>query len=203
MLGEPLFCWGVGLGLVMPLGQFLPNVAVGLLASVRVLYARNWYTIPCFCLAHEIIEWRKKLYPPVPHSPPRTPICLILQGQPCLAVTAVTAVLRFPRRERTAFCGPVPPRALVSRPVELYGGAGPLRTLRQHAEVDVLTTRKITRNSEWLYGGRITLRDGVNSTINDTSILERIAVNKCHTGTASPSGPARLSSPTGHGHVNE
>ena len=40
-LGEPLFCWGVVLGLVMPLGQFPPNVAVGLLASVRVLYARN------------------------------------------------------------------------------------------------------------------------------------------------------------------
>jgi len=43
MLGEPLFCWGVGLGLVMPLGQFPPNVAVGLLASVRILYARNLY----------------------------------------------------------------------------------------------------------------------------------------------------------------
>jgi len=41
MLGEPLFCWGLGLGLVMPLGQFPPNVAVGLLASIRVLYARN------------------------------------------------------------------------------------------------------------------------------------------------------------------
>jgi len=41
MLGEPLFCWGLGLGLVMPLGQFPPNVAVGLLDSVRVLYARN------------------------------------------------------------------------------------------------------------------------------------------------------------------
>jgi len=38
MLGEPLFCWGVGLGLVMPLGQFPPNVALGLLASVRVSY---------------------------------------------------------------------------------------------------------------------------------------------------------------------
>jgi len=37
-LGEPLFCWGVGLGLVMPLGQFSLNVAVGLLASVRVLF---------------------------------------------------------------------------------------------------------------------------------------------------------------------
>jgi len=43
MLGEPLFCRGVGLGLVMPLGHFPPNVAVGLLASVRVLYARNLY----------------------------------------------------------------------------------------------------------------------------------------------------------------
>jgi len=42
MLGEPLFCLGVGIGL-MPLGQFLLNVAVGLLASVRVLYARNLY----------------------------------------------------------------------------------------------------------------------------------------------------------------
>jgi len=41
MLGEPLFCWGVGLELVMPLGQLPPNVAVGLLASVRVLYDRN------------------------------------------------------------------------------------------------------------------------------------------------------------------
>jgi len=43
MLGEPLFCWEAGLGLVMkmPLGQFPPNVAVGLLASVRVLYAGN------------------------------------------------------------------------------------------------------------------------------------------------------------------
>jgi len=27
----------------MPLGQFGPNVAVGLLASVRVLYARSLY----------------------------------------------------------------------------------------------------------------------------------------------------------------
>jgi len=45
MLGEPLFCSGVGLGLVMPLGQFPPNFAVGLLASVRVLYARNLYKI--------------------------------------------------------------------------------------------------------------------------------------------------------------
>ena len=44
MLGEPLFCWWVGLGLVMPLGQFLPNVAAGLVACVRVLYARNLYT---------------------------------------------------------------------------------------------------------------------------------------------------------------
>ena len=36
-LGEPLlFCWGVGLGLIIPLGQFPPNVAVGLLASVWV-----------------------------------------------------------------------------------------------------------------------------------------------------------------------
>ena len=43
MLGEPLFCWGVGLGLAMLLGQFPPNVAVGLPASVRVLYARNLY----------------------------------------------------------------------------------------------------------------------------------------------------------------
>jgi len=41
MLGEPLFYWGVGLGLVIPLGQFPPNVAVGLLASVRVLYVCN------------------------------------------------------------------------------------------------------------------------------------------------------------------
>jgi len=40
-LGEPLFCWGVGLGLAIPLGQFPPNFAVGLRASVRVLYARN------------------------------------------------------------------------------------------------------------------------------------------------------------------
>ena len=40
MLSEPLFCRGVGLGLVMPLGQFPPNFAVGLLASVLVLYAR-------------------------------------------------------------------------------------------------------------------------------------------------------------------
>jgi len=30
------FLLGVDLGLVMPLGQFPPNVAVGLLASVRV-----------------------------------------------------------------------------------------------------------------------------------------------------------------------
>jgi len=29
MLGEPLFCWGVGLGLAIPLGQFPPNFAVG------------------------------------------------------------------------------------------------------------------------------------------------------------------------------
>jgi len=43
MLGEPLFCRGVGLGLVMPLGHFPPNAAVGLLASVRVLCARNLY----------------------------------------------------------------------------------------------------------------------------------------------------------------
>ena len=28
----------------MPLGQFPPNVAVGVLASVRVLYARNLYS---------------------------------------------------------------------------------------------------------------------------------------------------------------
>jgi len=40
MLGEPIFCWGVGPGLVTPLGQFPPNAAVGLLASVRVLYTR-------------------------------------------------------------------------------------------------------------------------------------------------------------------
>jgi len=30
----------------MPLGQFPPNVAVGLLASVRLLYARNLYARP-------------------------------------------------------------------------------------------------------------------------------------------------------------
>jgi len=41
MLGEPLFCWGVGLGLMMPSGQLPPNVAVGLLASFRILYGRN------------------------------------------------------------------------------------------------------------------------------------------------------------------
>jgi len=34
MLGEPLFWSRVGLGLAMPLGQFPPNVAVGLLAIV-------------------------------------------------------------------------------------------------------------------------------------------------------------------------
>jgi len=45
MLSEPLLYRGVGLGLVMPLGQFPPNVAVGLLASVLVLYARNLYDI--------------------------------------------------------------------------------------------------------------------------------------------------------------
>jgi len=34
MLGKPLFCRRIGLGLVMPLGQFPPNVVVGLLATV-------------------------------------------------------------------------------------------------------------------------------------------------------------------------
>jgi len=43
MLSEPLLYRGVGLGLVMPFSQFHPKVAVGLLASVWVLYARNLY----------------------------------------------------------------------------------------------------------------------------------------------------------------
>jgi len=46
MLGEPLFYWGgrSRTGTILPLGQFPPNVAVGLLNSVRVLYASNLHT---------------------------------------------------------------------------------------------------------------------------------------------------------------
>jgi len=39
-------------------------------------------------------------------------------------------VLRFPGRERTAFCRPVPSPALGSRPVGPYGDPGPVRTLK-------------------------------------------------------------------------
>ena len=70
----------------------------------------------------------KNLCPTVPRSPPQslTPICLTLQGPPSLLMTAV---LRSPGRERTAFGRPVPSRALGSRPVGPCGGPVRLRTL--------------------------------------------------------------------------
>jgi len=93
-LDKRLFCWGVGLGMVMPLGQFSPNAAVGLLANVLVLYAYNSCTSLYFCLAHEIIEWGKNLYPAFSHSPPLSPIVPYAN----LSCIPEPAVLRFPGR---------------------------------------------------------------------------------------------------------
>ena len=54
------FLLGVGLGLVMPLGQFPTNVGVGLLASVRVSY---YGYMPVTCSVSYAYRCRPNLTP--------------------------------------------------------------------------------------------------------------------------------------------
>jgi len=56
------FLLGVGLGLVMPLGQFPPNVGVGLLASVRVSYY-GYNIMPVTCSVSYVHRCRPNLAP--------------------------------------------------------------------------------------------------------------------------------------------
>jgi len=86
-------------------------------------------------LGEGVMKWGvERIHTQSPHTPPQCPamprnapqcptlICLTLQGPP---PSTITAILRFPGRAWTAFCRPVSPRALDSRPVGPYRGPRP------------------------------------------------------------------------------